>query len=70
MVEKKVNKSTELEEKLNFLMIEYTQLKKHTTRLERALARHAHQTGSDNIMRAFKIDTFVPKRENMSRWKE
>jgi len=70
MVEKKTNKSTEFEEKLNFLMVEYTQVKKQVTRLERALARHAHQTGSDNIMRAFKIDPFIPGREDMSRWKE
>lgn len=69
---KKPNKTTEteLEDKLNFLMVEFTTLKKQITRFERAFARHAHQTGADNIIRAFKIDTFIPGKEDMSRWKD
>jgi len=67
---KKPNKAEELEDKLNFLMVEFTTLKKQITRFERAFARHAHQTGADNIIRAFKIDTFIPGKEDMSRWKE
>jgi regulator of replication initiation timing len=63
------NEVEDLKEQLTFMKTENNIIKKHLVRLERALARLAHQTGSDNILRGFQIDVFVPGKEDMKRWK-
>ena len=65
----KQDEPEDIQELVTFLRTENNVIKKHLARIERALARLAHQTGSDNILRAFHIDPFIPGKEDMTRWK-
>jgi len=65
-----VQSVTELiEEKLSMLLVENRNLKKELLRLERTVARVAHHTGTDNILKAYGIDTYKPGREDMRKWR-
>lgn len=38
-------------------------------KLERAIARIAHQTGTQNILKLYKIAPYEPSREDMRKWR-
>jgi hypothetical protein len=56
-------------EKLDFLIIENNKLKKQTQKLECALARVAHHTGTENFMKVYGIDVYMPQRDDMRKWR-
>ena len=45
-------------------------LENRVEKLERLIARMAHQTGTQNILRAFNVEPFEPGKEDMGKWKD
>lgn len=58
-----------VDEKLTLLIVENNNMKKSLIKLERVIARIAHQTGTQNILKLYGIDKYIPGREDMKKWK-
>ena len=67
---KKKNVEEVIEEKLTFLIVENNKLKKLLTKLERVVARIAHHTGTQNMLKPYNIDAYIPGKEDIKKCKE